>query len=686
MSRIHAAVRRHVIRGLCLLVVLLGVQAVRSGDAAAATAPSPIQLISSACPTYVTEGEIDGCVTELQDLLNLHGARLVVDGNFGPGTFAAVKNFQSAHGLSADGIVGPSTKASLNAAAAPSPISITSSSCPTDLTFGELDGCVTQLQQLLNSHGAGLVVDGDFGGNTLTAVKNYQSSKGLTPDGIVGPNTKAALTSTSSAVPAPISITSTSCPTDIISGQISGCVTELQELLNGHGAALVVDGNFGANTYTAVQNYQRSHGLVVDGIAGPNTKSSLTAEGGSVPAAISITSTSCPADITEGQVSGCVTNLQQLLNGHGANIAVDGNFGAQTLSAVENYQAAHGLSVDGIVGPSTKASLSGSTSSYTPPPPSGSTMTAIVNYATAIMNGSAEPGWGGGKIPYEWAGGHGGSPGPSAGNCNAGGGDPACWTATNNHTIGGNGGIGLDCSGFSRWVYDLAYGRDVLGPDGTNVQIGEMNRVSNPVPGDLVFFGPSATNTDHVGVYIGNGQMINAFDTGTYVQINAVTAPGEPLVGYYQYGSAPTTTGQSTNVDWAHTVLQDGGWPQSGNNVAVVTQWMTGEEPASNWYNRNNPLNNSLYTTSTNGLGSYPNLLLAAQYVADVLNGASYASIRADLAASANPYTTATAIYDSPWSCGHYSGSAQCNTNTAQWGLAWNHGSVPTYAAPPADW
>ena len=79
-------------------------------------------------------------------------------------------------------------------------------------------------------------------------------------------------------------------------------------------------------------------------------------------------------------------------------------------------------------------------------------------------------------------------------------------------------GIGLDCSGFSRWAYDLAYGRDVLGSGNTNSQIGEMTRVSSPVAGDLVFFGFSPTDTDHVGIYIGNGNMINAAETGTQVE------------------------------------------------------------------------------------------------------------------------------------------------------------------------
>lgn len=59
-------------------------------------------------------------VRELQGLLNsrFHRVRLKVDGDFGEGTEAAVKDFQKLVGLTADGIAGPRTQAALHQAAA----------------------------------------------------------------------------------------------------------------------------------------------------------------------------------------------------------------------------------------------------------------------------------------------------------------------------------------------------------------------------------------------------------------------------------------------------------------------------------------------------------------------------------------------------------------------------------------
>jgi peptidoglycan hydrolase-like protein with peptidoglycan-binding domain len=57
----------------------------------------------------VREGSNGDAVRAVQTLLVKNGRSVTVDGAFGPGTKSAVVSFQSAHGLSADGIVGPQT-------------------------------------------------------------------------------------------------------------------------------------------------------------------------------------------------------------------------------------------------------------------------------------------------------------------------------------------------------------------------------------------------------------------------------------------------------------------------------------------------------------------------------------------------------------------------------------------------
>lgn len=81
---------------------------------------------------------------------------------------------------------------------------------------------------------------------------NYQFKRGLTVDGIKGPNTLNA------------------CPT--VKKGAKGNVTRLiQERLNSVGFSLGVDGIFGTATYNAVKVFQRNRGLSQDGIVGKNT-------------------------------------------------------------------------------------------------------------------------------------------------------------------------------------------------------------------------------------------------------------------------------------------------------------------------------------------------------------------------------------------------------------------------------
>lgn len=63
------------------------------------------------------------------------------------------------------------------------------------LKYGSQGNDVKDLQNRLNANGYNLSVDGSFGKNTLSAVKDYQQKNALTADGIVGVNTWGKLLS-----------------------------------------------------------------------------------------------------------------------------------------------------------------------------------------------------------------------------------------------------------------------------------------------------------------------------------------------------------------------------------------------------------------------------------------------------------------------------------------------------------
>jgi peptidoglycan hydrolase-like protein with peptidoglycan-binding domain len=110
-----------------------------------------------------------------------------------------------------------------------------------------------------------------------------------------------------------------------------------------------VDGISGPWTVGAVESFQRDHGLTADGIAGPETRRALGWRGrpdlGDRP-------------MRQGHRGWDVAALQYLLNRRGFGPGgFDGGFGPNTGSAVRRFQAAAGLNVDGVVGPTTIAAL-----------------------------------------------------------------------------------------------------------------------------------------------------------------------------------------------------------------------------------------------------------------------------------------------------------------------------------------
>jgi cell wall-associated NlpC family hydrolase len=96
------------------------------------------------------------------------------------------------------------------------------------------------------------------------------------------------------------------------------------------------------------------------------------------------------------------------------------------------------------------------------------------------------------------------------------------------YVYGGKTTAGWDCSGFTAWAYRQA---GITIPSSTSAIRGSGLFVptSNPKPGDLVF----QNGGGHVGIYVGNGQMIGAQNPSVGTFQHPVTR--NPLYGYYTY-------------------------------------------------------------------------------------------------------------------------------------------------------
>ena len=78
---------------------------------------------------------------------------------------------------------------------------------------------------------------------------------------------------------------------------------------------------------------------------------------------------------------------------------------------------------------------------------------------------------------------------------------------------------GFDCSGFVQYVY-AHFGINLPRTTFEQVNCGTPVSLNNIKPGDLVFELGSSEGPNHVGIYIGNGQMIDAAGVGQGVTIS----------------------------------------------------------------------------------------------------------------------------------------------------------------------
>ncbi|WP_242037986.1 peptidoglycan-binding protein [Tolypothrix sp. FACHB-123] len=160
------------------------------------TQSSDTQTSKRSNPNYLVKGDEGESVRVLQERLQVAGFYYGnPTGIFGPITEEAVKRFQTAYNLDADGVVGPATMRKLpplgvgHGEDAPKAVADRDK-----LRMGDRGERVRVLQDHLIK--AGYLQgepNGYFGPNTADAVRRFQAANYLAPSGIAGPTTRAKL-------------------------------------------------------------------------------------------------------------------------------------------------------------------------------------------------------------------------------------------------------------------------------------------------------------------------------------------------------------------------------------------------------------------------------------------------------------------------------------------------------------
>lgn len=237
-----------------------------------------------------------------------------------------------------------------------SPTDSSGTAAPVELAAG-VDGTVGYLQAAL--HLAGHYdgpLDGVVGPRTSAALRAFQAEAGLRETGELDIATVDALAGSSTAAAALV---------------VRALQTELTELGFFSGE---IDGHYDTETTDAVRAFQAEAQLTVDGVVGPETLAALQRahfEGVVTPALESSGSTLPPAPpepvpddgrMQPGDQGDHVRSLQQRLADLGYRPgAIDGNYGAETASAVLAFQKHEGMPRDSVAGPEVQARLAAPT-------------------------------------------------------------------------------------------------------------------------------------------------------------------------------------------------------------------------------------------------------------------------------------------------------------------------------------
>lgn len=89
------------------------------------------------------------------------------------------------------------------------------------------------------------------------------------------------------------------------------------------------------------------------------------------------------------------------------------------------------------------------------------------------------------------------------------------------YRAGGAGPDSFDCGGFTQFVFKRALGMDIARTSRGQYQQVQRVKTKDALPGDLVFFFEGGAH--HVGIYLGDGQMIDAPRPGERISVNPIS-------------------------------------------------------------------------------------------------------------------------------------------------------------------
>ncbi len=319
-----------------------------------------------------------------------------IDGTFGKGTLSAVKAFQTAESLKADGLAGTLTQARLTELTGVSfekkdetvaPVLPDDTTKPTGLfagdyrtmKYGTAGPRVRVLQRSLLALGFKVSVDADYGKDTHAAVKAFQTVVGLTADGMAGKKTLQKLETyfddEGNCISGPIAGNKPAAPEVDPDAPTYGIPQRtlrsgdkgldvkytMQRLYDLKYYNKKVDETFGAGMLNAVKSFQKRNGLTADGVVGAKTIAVLfssSAYGADDLLPVPDKTPEKNRTLTKGMSGDDVKAVQTRLKALGYYTGkLDGKFGNGTQTAVKTFQSRNALTVDGKVGPRTLEKL-----------------------------------------------------------------------------------------------------------------------------------------------------------------------------------------------------------------------------------------------------------------------------------------------------------------------------------------